>query len=393
MKKRTTSTFLFTLLAFSILIVSCEKGAVKEQETDEISYTIEVVDSVMVDFVGSWSWSSISPDGKHFLAINTQTNEIILIDQKGSILQTFQKTGDQPESIGNMPLVRPQFKSNTAWSVLGSNGIFTYDLSGEQIETIKPDFNTMSNLVVLNSDYLQFKDDQTAVMAYGNRDREGAGFYSDPNSTYLEYFGFGTKAFEAIVPFPQESKFAKDQAYTILLATPSFRVSPTGLFVAFKNEPKVFFYDWKDLKNPSHTIPLSIADFQEAEGKDLKSVDPYSIQLDTRDFTFGSIDDIFWKDGRLIIQFRKGLSEDTYANITAETKDFSEILQKAAEKNKSTTAVANEDGSLIPITIPSNFGNIVFVDHQGFLWITPNKSEYERDYEVLFKTRIEKLRN
>lgn len=137
MKKRTIYIFPPTILIFFVLLVSCGKEVAKEQDSDQVSFRIEVIDSVMVDFVGSCSWSSISPDGKHFLAINTQTNEIILIDQKGFILQTFQKTGDQPESIGNMPLVRPQFKSNTAWSVLGSNGIFTYGLSGEQIELEK----------------------------------------------------------------------------------------------------------------------------------------------------------------------------------------------------------------------------------------------------------------
>lgn len=387
------SNTLFKLLALgctTFFVFACGKQDKESLLSDEITtYELEILDSVMVDYIGVMSWSHISPDRKHFLATNLQTSEILLIDQSGKIVNTFQLTGDQPNSIGPNPIARPQFKNADSFAVLGAKGFFNVDFAGNLLQTFKPDFTPSLGYMVLHADLFQFKNEQEAIALFGSRKVEGSGFYSMGGGTILEKINLSEQSFTGVIPFPQNSRFSKtEEIYTQTSTYPVMRVQESGVYVAFTNEPVIYFYQWSDLENPAKEIQLKFDAFEQIKGKDPKAIDLDVISFDTRTFAYGSINYLQRYKDKLLIGYEPGLTDEVYERATEGKQSFQEIFQAIAKVQQAKWALADETGKLTPIDFSSDLGRVEFIDSEGNIWISPNKSERERDYEVIFKVKL-----
>lgn len=382
------SAFLF---GFLLLSLACTKRETEALSSVNISsYEIVVEDSVVVDYIGILGWSHVSPDGAHFLAMNLQNSEILLIDQVGNILQTYQFTGDQPDAIGSNPIARPQFKNSESFAVLGVNGFFQYDFSGTLLGKFKPDFTPAMGYQVYHADVFQFKDENEALALLGSRNQKGSGFYSIDSGTILEKINVADNTFTGVVPYPRSSRFSKpDEIYTQTSTYPVMRVEGSGVYVAFTNDPTLYYYKWSDLENPAKEIALKFDAFEQIKGKDPKAIDLEVISFDTRTFAYGSINHLHSYQNQPLIGYESGLTDEAYARAIEGANGFQEIFQAIAKVQVAKWAIVSEDGTLIPIEIPSELGRIEFIDSEQNIWISPNKSERERDYEVLFKARLQ----
>lgn len=379
----------FGYYAAVMLFWACDRPESDEnKDLSKQAFELELTDSLVVDYIGLLSWSHISPDGQKFLAMDHQRSEIILIDHAGQLIQKLQKTGDQPESIGPNLMGRPQFRNNEEIALLGVKGLSVFDLSGNLKQQFKPDFNPEMNFIILNADVFQFRNPDYAVALLSGRNSEGSGFYESTDVTKLEAIDLSNGAYSAIIPFPDNSRFKSSELFPITNTTPVLRSTIDGIYIGFKNEPKLFFYLWEDLSNPSKEIQLQIKNFQLMKGKDPKSVDRDVISFDTREFAYGAINHLYWTNGKLLVGYSKGLTDEEYELATEGIDDFQEIFNALGSKNKAEWALVGEDGSLSPVKIPSDLGRIEFVDQEGNLWLSPNRNEKERDYEVLFKAKL-----
>lgn len=387
MSKTYFNSALIALALFSILACS-RKELESSADTSPKSYGVEILDSLVVDYIGLLSWSHISPDGRKFLAMDLQKSDVLLIDNEGQMLQTLNKSGDQPESIGPNLMGRPQFRNDTEIAFLGTKGLFLFDLRGNLKQQFEPDFNPIMNFIILNADVFQFRDPNFALGLMAGRNTEGSGFYESTEGTKFEAIDLSKGSYLGVIPFPENSRFKASEIFPVTNTVPLLRTTKEGLYIAFKNEPKIFFYNWDDLNKPSKEIQLQVDNFQLIKGKDPKSVNQNMISFDTREFAYGAINQLIWVDGQLLINYSPGLSDEEYERITNGISDFQEIFNLIGEKNQSQWAVVSEDGSLTPIEIPGKLGRIEFVDQEGNFWISPNRTEMERDYEVLFKARL-----
>ncbi|MFC0262623.1 hypothetical protein [Fontibacter flavus] len=387
MSKNYFNSALIALALFSILACS-RKELESSADTSPKSYGVEILDSLVVDYIGLLSWSHISPDGRKFLAMDLQKSDVLLIDNEGQILQTLNKSGDQPESIGPNLMGRPQFRNDTEIAFLGTKGLFLFDLRGNLKQQFEPDFNPIMNFIILNADVFQFRDPNFALGLMAGRNTEGSGFYESTEGTKFEAIDLSKGSYLGVIPFPENSRFKASEIFPVTNTVPLLRTTKEGLYIAFKNESKIFFYNWDDLNKPSKEIQLQVDNFQLIKGKDPKSVNQNMISFDTREFAYGAINQLIWVDGQLLINYSPGLSDEEYERITNGISDFQEIFNLIGEKNQSQWAVVSEDGSLTPIEIPGKLGRIEFVDQEGNFWISPNRTEMERDYEVLFKARL-----
>lgn len=372
----------------AMTIFSCsssEKETVKESPD---SYTLEILDSLVVDYIGVMAWSHISPNSEHFLAMDQQKSDILLIDRNGEIKKIINKTGDQPESIGPNLSGRPQFRNDEEIALLGSKGMFIFGLDGNLKESIKPEFDPISNLIIQNADQFQFIDENNAVAVYGARDPEGAGFYTEATGTKLEAIDVERGTFTGILSYPTTSRFNTNKTFPITNSIPVFRANKKGIYLAFKNEPKIYHYGWENLEISKNEINLKIESFQLMKGKDPKAVDKEVIRFDVRDFAYGSINNIFLSGDKIVLSYNQGLSDEEYKNITEGISAFQESFRVVGQKNKSILAVFDEEGFPINMIVPDFLGRLEFVDKEGYLWFSPNKNEVERDYEVLYKTKL-----
>ncbi|MFN3803331.1 MAG: hypothetical protein ACK4SB_16825, partial [Belliella pelovolcani] len=134
------------------------------------SYELEIIDSVMIDYLGALSWSDISIDGKYILGYNYQNSDVLLFSTMGEVLGTFNKSGDQPDGIGGSALSRPQFVKENEWAILGSKGVYAYNFQGGLTRTAKPGFSVSLSLTISNANILHFLDEDRALTHFMGRD-------------------------------------------------------------------------------------------------------------------------------------------------------------------------------------------------------------------------------
>ncbi|WP_114752116.1 hypothetical protein [Pleomorphovibrio marinus] len=386
---KTLKVFIYFSIAF-LISVSCSSpnSQTEVSESTRESYGLEILDSMVVDFIGVMAWSHISPDGDNFLAIDQQKSNVLLIGKDGEIRATLHKTGDQPDAIGQNLSARPQFRNNAEIALLGSKGLFIFGFDGNLKKSIKPSFDPFSSFFIQNTDQFQFMDENHAVAVYGARNPEGSGFYTEASGTKLESIDVENGTFTGILPYPFSSRYNSSETFPITNSTPVFRASEKGIYLAFKNEAKIFHYDWENTENPKDEIHLKIEPFHLMKGKDPKSVDKKAIHIDVRDFSYGSINNIYLAGDELLVSYTHGLSDEEFDQVTEGISGFQESLRLIEENNRSKLAVLLSDGLPIPIETPDVFGTLEFVDKEGNLWFSPNKNEVERDYEVLYKSTI-----
>jgi hypothetical protein len=382
--------FLPYVFIFALVGLSCqEKEKVIDTTSEDVMYTLDFTDSVMIDYIGQIAWSDISSDGQHILATNPQNSDILLMSIDGEIIGNFNKSGDQPDAIGGSPLSRPQFVKENEWAMLGKNGVMAFDFEGQFTKAAKPDFPMTLSMTISNANILHFMDEEKALVYYLGRDGKNT-FYVNPESSQLEIIDLNNGDFTAALPIPKDSKFRKsDKIQSVITATPVMEISDGKLYLAFKNEPKLWIYDLNNLDEPLEQIDINFDQFIEKEGVNPKEVEQNNLAFSSKDFTYAAINKILAHDDQVLLQYTKGLTDAEFEEITESTKDQMEIFSRIFEKNKNHYCILSTTGKVHPIIMPDKAGAVEFWDMEGNLWVGYNQEE-ELDYEVLYKSKLEK---
>jgi hypothetical protein len=70
-------------IPFIILLWSCGNPSTEESQSNvDQEFTLEVTDSLVVDYIGLLSWSHISPDSRNFLAMDLQKSSSLTMGEK-----------------------------------------------------------------------------------------------------------------------------------------------------------------------------------------------------------------------------------------------------------------------------------------------------------------------
>lgn len=97
---------LLALLAAGLL--SCSRS--QKETTDSRSYSLKLVDSLRVDYMGSLELKDYDPETNQYLAYNQQKKEVLIFDASGAIQHTFILQDDGPEAISGYGL-NPRFSA------------------------------------------------------------------------------------------------------------------------------------------------------------------------------------------------------------------------------------------------------------------------------------------
>ncbi|MCH7410869.1 hypothetical protein MM239_15785 [Belliella sp. DSM 111904] len=384
------STRLFIFFSLGLfLFTSCGKSSEQDQkENQEVNvYTFEIIDSVMVDYLGEVNWSAISQDGEHFLVSDWQKKDILLISSDGEILNSFNKTGDQPDAIGSSALSRPQFTKSNEWAIMGRKGISAFDYEGNQTRKASPDFPSNVSFIQADADNLLFIGEDKAIVHLMGRD-EKMNYYINPEATQLELIDLKEGDFKGIITFPEESRFNnQDEIHDVMAIMPAMRVHKNKFYLAFKNDPKIYIYSLENLDTPTASITVNTDKFELKKGLDPSKADFGNIMIIPRDFSYGGIEQIFVQDEKIIIEYSSGLSESEFSDLEAENSDPNVLFSSVFQKNKKKYAVVDSEGNLTPLNFPDKAWRISFVDNQGAFWLAYNQEE-ELDYELIYKAKL-----
>ncbi|MFC3415708.1 hypothetical protein [Algoriphagus hitonicola] len=376
---------------FLAVLGSCGK-AEREQTAAPLSEQVlkfEIYDSLVVDYLGNLLLMDISPDGKNYLMIDQNTDTIFVTNPEGEIQEKLFLKGEGPGLYKDSRWGLAKFISNQEFILSTGSSFYQFRNTGDLEEEYKMGFSVFSTLQITNGNNIQVLGDQVFANISGRDiDKWGAGGIDyQQNARHLEVLDLTTGEFEPAIKFPKSSKFSSaDQAYFDLLYFRQLAVSKDSLFLAFRNEPKIYGYPINDFgQSPSiKTIPFET--FIENEPKSDKVSDSFNMN----DFFVGTINDIHHtEDQQFLINYLSGLSEEEFQKASAETDgDFNKIFE-FAEKYNTGGFVLFDGSQLSPIIKkPEILGNLNKFVSKDEIWFSLNFSEAENDYSVIYKTRL-----
>ncbi|RAI91945.1 6-bladed beta-propeller [Algoriphagus yeomjeoni] len=374
------------LLPFAISILSCSG---EQEETkpstplSEKALEFEIYDSLVVDYLGNLVLLDISPDNSKYLMMDQNTGEILVTDSEGSILHQYNRSGEGPEDYNSGKSGKAIFINNSEFLLPTTKAIYQYSLEGNLIRKMEPEFQGFANLVVSYSKAIIKSGDNLYFKIQGRHPDRG----DLTKYTNLEKVNFSSGEYEPIIPFPTSSKFLTPEAgFQAFDYHPVFDVTADSLFIIFRNEPKLFSYSLSNLDTPAYSKIVSFLEFEERNpDKKLENG-----AFDIRDFLLGSINSVEkLEDGAFLIYYTSGLTDEEANEVTSEaSEDFSKIFELADKYN--TTGNVLFDGESVSKIIEKNelLSNIAKIASRDEIWFNLNFSEVEKDYSVIYKTRI-----
>ncbi len=381
---------LLIFLSAFILLIGCsqEKSEKPTTPLSEQELQFEIYDSLVVDYLGNLTLMDINPAGNRYLLIDQNTEDILVTDPKGTILHQYNLSQEGPDQILGNRLGVAKFMDNEKYLVPGSKGLTTYMLDGKRSDSFKPEFTGLSSLVIPSSQSHYVWGNQVIVQMPGRfSDLGQQGIDLQLKSKRLEMVDLNTGEYQAIIPFPQESKFnSETKEYGALDFYCSFTVSGDSLHLSFRNEAKIFSYSLKNLENPPLVKPIPIPNFQ-GRNTDKK---PTNGGFNARDFFLGSINSVLSiNQEELLISYLPGLDDETANQIISEAgSDFNKMFDEAGKLNKGGLVVFDGKSISKLIEIPEILGSLNKVKSREEIWFSLNFSEAENDYSVIYKTRL-----
>lgn len=381
---------LLSLFALATFACSGEKKETKSSTPlSEQALEFEIYDSLVVDFLGNLFLADITKDGEAFLLIDQQTDTLFVTDGEGTILSKFKRLGDGPGFYKNSRLSLPSFLSTKEIIVPAQRGFYLYSLSGEPTRSFLPEYVPYISLITKFSNNMVIHDDNVFYPWQGRlSDEIGVDGKEFQLATHqVEVLDINIGEFSPAIPFPESSKFKTGEKtflnvnYHTLIAS-----SPDTLYVAFRNEPVIYGYSFSDLTTPSSVYPIPFEEFIQKDPKDEAHFGTY----DMKDIYVGAIQNLHpTEKQRFLLTYNRGLTDQEYEEIiplqSSDPEEFRRMLKKI-----NTFGQVLFDGESISKVIekPESLGFTFKFISEEEIWFTPDFEHIEKDYSVIYKTRL-----
>ncbi|SIO13043.1 hypothetical protein [Algoriphagus halophilus] len=380
--KLKTNLLIVTLAVFSI---ACSEEKVAEQTSIPLpsqNLEFEIYDSLVVDHLGNLTLMDISPDGSTFLLQDQGSNDILVINGQGEILYQYNNSEDGPNSYINKS-GKALFINNEEYLIPTTMNLVQYKLSGELLNTFKPEFSGSANLIVSSSKSVIKQGENYFFKIQGRYPEQN----DLVNSRNLEKVNVNTGEYQPIIPIPKSSKFANPEAnFAGFDYYPVFDVDQDSLYFIFRNEPNLYTFSLSNLDSPAFTKTIPFEEFIERNSSQGLENGGFNI----RDLLLGSINDLKkMESGEFLIFYTSGLTDqEAEEAMSGVSSDFNQIFENADKVN--TTGYVIFDGQAVSKLIEKNelLSNLAKFVSRDEIWFNLNFSEVENDYSVIYKTRI-----
>ena len=380
------------LLPLFALTLACSGEEEKTQTSTPLSeqkLEFEIYDSLVVDYLGNLFLADISKDGKTFLLIDQQTDTLLVTDDEGTILSKFKKLGDGPGYYKSSRLSLPSFLNTQEIIVPAQRGFYLYSLSGEPTRSFLPEYIPSISLITQFINNLVIREKQVIYPWEGRlSDEFGVDGKEFQLATHqVEVLDIESGEFSPAIPFPESSKFKTgEKTFLNVNYHTIINSSPDSLYVAFRNEPVIYGYSFSDLTTPSSVYPIPFEELIQKAPIDEEHYGTY----DMKDIYVGAIQTLNpTENQRFLLTYNRGLTEQEYEEIIPlQTSDREEFTRKIRKIN--TFGQVLFDGKSVSKVIekPESLGFTFKFISEEEIWFTPNFEYLEKDYSVIYQTRI-----
>jgi hypothetical protein len=382
---------LIALASLASILFACQSNEPETLSTplSKQNLEFEIYDSLVVDYLGNLYLADISEDGKTFMLIDQQTDTLFITDSQGDILHKYTKKGDGPGFYQQGRLGPPRFLNSEEIVIPSFQGFYLYSLSGEATRTFFPDYNPSVSLIVpyfsqliSYGDKIYYPWEGRLADEYGVEGRE---FQTQVRK--VEVLDLKLGKFTAELPFPKASKFSTgEKSYLNVHYSTALSQKDDSLFVAFRNEPIIYGYHFSNLDSPASIQKIPFQEFIEKEPKDSDKFGQY----EPKDIYGGAINSFHRTEkNRFLVNYSRGLTEEEY-------QDIFDLIQKDKEAGYKKMTAVNTNGlvlfdgkSVSPIIQkPKGLGFVYEFVSEEEIWFSPDYQEVEKDYVVIYKTRL-----
>ena len=389
-----------SILVLSILILSsCSDNAesTAENEGGSGNYTFQIMDSLVVDYLGSALLADVSKDGNRFLIYDSQRTTFIITDKEGTILHQFDKSGDIPDNPGSL-FNPPAFYNESQIVLFATKGYFIFDFEGNLIQQME---DVTSRSMVISRNYpkalYSFEFQNQPVLLSANMDALVGNpakdeYYTDSRAVRLVFPEMDSIA--PLVPFEADSRYLDGTGYSQMKVLSKLTYNENKLSITYPKEARVYLYNLTSNGFVlGQTLEMNPAVFHVDKGADRTSLDNSS---GNSGFSFGSkmgeasVNAAYHFGNTVIVEYNPGLPEDLRREpemVQTSEGAFTLVNPDNIPENLWQVFVNGEkktNGFLAPDVL----GNFVLGQDEE-LWFTRGPSEEEElDYLIYYKVEL-----
>jgi len=384
---------LAVFISFLLGVISCApKSNTTSMELNE-KITLEKLDSIQINYVGKYQVHDLDPVYKTVVFVDhfdVSSEDILLANFDGSIINSFSKFGDVPDGYGGL-MSSIRLSDDNQILVFGSKGFITYDFEGNLVSRIKAiDFQPLNSTPIsmgkgmekLSDRYLYVNQDIPQNRSYSDKE-----IYNEMN--LLKWWSPTTGEQESFAQFPESSIYRSGKYFYPNSWAPAYSISDDKIYAAFGLEPVIYVFDTNPPYSLLSSIPLDLPEYSYFEGRDKYSRDLNFFFLSV--VTSGRIFNIKKVDGYFLVAYIQGYSPADIEMRMAkkseeETIDFNNRMD---ENYPVHLAILDSLGKLVNDIVPNGLEAQSMLIRNGELWMqeTPDK-EVEQDYFRLFRVGL-----
>lgn len=386
---------IITAVAIATLFISCSSDKTKENlNYSDIKFQFEIIDSLMVDYLGTPLLCDFSPNQEYILFYNSRNTEFIITDVNGDIISKFTKEGDIPDNPGTLA-DRPIFYNNNTIIAHGQKGIWAYDFEGENTWEIKREqpLSYWFSKSYGRSMYLLEPQHLFTVINYDQLIINASEDSLYENQHALKIANQLDNSIEPVIPLEPFSRYLDGKGYQSSSMLPSNHVLGNQMVISYSKDELVYLYEWEGKSfQLADTFSLGIQPFYLDEGKDrasYKNQDGFSMggkigEAEVR----GS-----WLLGndQVLVQFNSGIKESERQEPKTESvgeNSFRLIMPDNVPADQFQLYKAGEKyGASFTKLIA--LSSLLYVDGESF-WFRKNNEALgvEDDYAVFYKVKL-----
>ncbi len=385
------SLYLF-IVSFSLICCNSKenKAGMDQGISANKVFSFEMLDSIQIDYVGNPTVHDLDPVTRTVLFMEHKefSEDIMVADFDGNVLNSFSKSGDMQDSYGSlMSMLR--INGDNSFIAYGYNGFLIYDFTGKLQARIK-------------LDDFQVPTFQMVAMGYGMEKVGNRYLHVDQGSQRIDYKNIDlyrellllnwldpeTGERKSFIRFPKASIFRSSKFFFRDSWAPVFTLADELIYVVFGIEPTIYIYETVHPYSLVSSIPMELPGYYMFNGgRSYGSVSDF-VGLMT---TSGRILNIKKVDGVVVVAYFTGYNEmdkrEYFSNKSSEEATvFRERMQK---KYPLRVAFLDSTGNRLGDFAPGGLDPSSMLLRKGELWMLEKPDEeVEQDFFRLFRVGL-----
>ena len=382
-------SLIFNFIFFAIISyfhLSCE------QETTTTKLSLEITDSIRIDYIGLLDFMDIRPNIKRVLLHDRQRGIILMTDFNGNHLLNMDKGGDQKGSYGRFLWSTANIKRNEHISLVSPKGFFEFDSKGNLVKhkSFEEEVPFFAGRAAADSELMEHNGIlfQKGIVAWGEYNKTQDEYYDQ--FQLLVKFDPERRTAERIINLEENSPYrSSGRSYEISEMNPSFDILGDKLLVIAGTAPYLNFYD---INSPHKLIDRKRIDYPNyhmGEGEDRSKADPKAIAFDE---SAGRTYNLKVYKDYLITSFSTGYEATDREDYKAikNREDHRVFKKRIKGKYQPALLLMNHRGETIQrLALPDKLDHRQYLVRDGELWwLSKINTEKEEDFIQIYKVEI-----